>query len=269
MARPRPWSKADLRRLRQLYPCMPTRQVAEQLERSFTSVRAAAKNHKLTKNYRPVPWALVDEALLRDLYPDTPTSDLAQLFNRPAFQIYQKAARLGLVKSAAYLASPAACRLRRGDNVGAATRFKKGQVPPNKGTRRPGWFRGRMRDTQFKKGHQANPAKARLPIGHERLNADGYLERKITDEGRGAQRWRAVHVLNWEAVNGPLPDGHALVFRDRNRMNTAVENLELVTRAELMRRNTYHRYGKDIALAIQARGQLTRQINKRLKEAAA
>lgn len=269
MARPRIWSKADLQQLRRLYPCMPTRQVAQRLGRSFTSVKSAAKNHRLTKHYRRGPWKPADEARLRALYPDTATSELARLFDRPAFHIYQKAARLGLVKSDAYLASPAACRLRRGDNVGAAYRFKKGQVPPNKGLRRPGWFSGRMRETQFRKGHQANPAKARLPIGHERVNADGYLERKITEEGHGAQRWRAVHVLNWEAVNGPLPPGHALVFRDRNRMNTAVQNLELVTRAALMRRNSYHRYGKDIALAIQARGQLTRQINKRLNGAGA
>lgn len=166
MARPKPWSKADLQQLRRLYACMPTRQVAERLGRPFTSVRAAAKNHRLTKNYRRGPWAPADEARLRALYPDTVTAELARMFDRPAHSIYQKAGRMGLVKSEAYLDSEAACRLRRGDNVGAAWRFKKGQVPPNKGTRRPGWFSGRMRETQFKKGNQANPAKARLPIGY-------------------------------------------------------------------------------------------------------
>jgi len=62
---------------------------------------------------------------------------------------------MGLTKSAAYLASPAACRLRKGDNVGAARRFRPGHVPANKGLRRPGWSTGRMAETQFKKSGNA------------------------------------------------------------------------------------------------------------------
>jgi hypothetical protein len=42
--------------------------------------------------------------------------------------------------------------------------------------------------------------------------------------------------------------------------------LELISRAENMRRNSYHtRYPKEVAQLIQLRGALNRQINKRLK----
>jgi hypothetical protein len=42
-------------------------------------------------------------------------------------------------------------------------------------------------------------------------------------------------VIEWERLNGELPPGHALYFKDGNRLNTAVDNLELISRAELMR----------------------------------
>jgi hypothetical protein len=85
-------------------------------------------------------------------------------------------------KSEAYLASPAACRLRRGDNIGAPYRFTKGHVPANKGLRRPGWGPGRMKETQFRKGErQGRAVKLYKPIGTERVSKDGYTERKIND----------------------------------------------------------------------------------------
>ena len=60
------------------------------------------------------PWSPADEQLLRELYPDTPTGDLARRLGRTPESIYGHADKLGLRKSEAYLASPAACRLRRG-----------------------------------------------------------------------------------------------------------------------------------------------------------
>src|SRR3954469_12004177 len=97
-------------------------------------------------------WSDQDDELLRALYPDTPNTELAQRLRRSVHAVYARAEKLGLYKSQAYLASPQACRLRRGDNVGARFRYRKGHVPANKGLRRPGWGPGRMRETQFEKG---------------------------------------------------------------------------------------------------------------------
>lgn len=144
-------------------------------------------------------WSRADLARLRRFYPNLPARKLKCLFNRTASSLYGTAKKLGLSKSAEYLASPEACRLRRGDQVGAPYRFPPGHVPANKGLRRPGWFAGRMRETQFKKGHrnENHPTRAWKPIGTERVNCYGYLERKVTEEGRGGQRWKAVHILLW------------------------------------------------------------------------
>lgn len=207
------------------------------------------------------PWTEVEVTILRRYYPDHITRTIADALGRTERQVYQKARSLGLKKSDAYLDSPDACRLRRGDNIGKAHRFEKGQTPWNKG--KPFKAGGRSHETQFKPGSlSGRAADVVQPIGAERISKDGYLERKVNNDLPFQKRWRAVHIIEWEAVNGPLPAGHCLVFRDGNKQNISLTNLELITRAENMRRNSYHRYPKEIALAIQLRGALNRRINR-------
>ncbi len=140
--------------------------------------------------------------------------------------------------------------------------FVRGHTPWNKG--RPFDSGGRSHETRFKSGNKPHTWK---PIGHERLTKEGYRERKITDTGITKNDYVSLHTLAWCEVNGEVPPGHAIVFRDGNKENISIENLECITRAELMRRNSYHtNYPKDVQLLIQLRGAVNRQINKR-KEA--
>ena len=104
------------------------------------------------------------------------------------------------------------------------------------------------------------------PVGWLRINRDGYLERKVNDDHPVHRRWRGEHIVVWEAAHGPLPKGHAICFKDGNRLNVALDNLECVSRRELMARNTVHRNGPEVAAVSQLLGAIRRQINK--KEAA-
>lgn len=106
--------------------------------------------------------------------------------------------------------------------------FEKGHVPHNKG-KHTGSYPG-MVATQFKDGHMPHNHR---PVGSERVNRDGYLERKTAEP----KTWRLVHVINWEVVHGPVPKGHAVIFKDGDRTNPDISNLLLVTRAELARMN--------------------------------
>lgn len=209
-------------------------------------------------------WSAADDAVLRRIYPDTLTSEVARQLRRTACAINARVGILGLHKSAAYLASPAACRLRRGDEVGKRFLFAKGHVPANKGLRRPGWAPGRMRETQFKRGERRGVAVLLYkPIGTERVSKDGYRERKVNDALPLQARWRAVHLILWEDVNGRIPKGHALTFTNRDKTDVRLDNLELITRRELMRRNSIHTLPPDLASAIQLLGALHRQIRHR------
>lgn len=205
-------------------------------------------------------WSRKDDALLRKRYPHESTQALATALRRSLSSTYGRAAKLGLAKSAEYLASPAACRLRRGDNVGAKFRFPKGHVPANKGLRRPGWSAGRMRETQFKKGESLK----RMPVGSTRL-VDGYVYRKVADTPyvSWTRNWTLEHRRVWEESRGPIPRGHALVFINGDKTDVSIENLECITRRELMARNTVHNLPKELASTVQLLGVLKRQINKR------
>lgn len=113
-------------------------------------------------------------------------------------------------------------------NSGLTGYFEKGHVPHNKG-KHTGSHPG-MVVTQFKEGHRPHNYR---PVGSERVNRDGYLERKIAEP----KTWRAVHVLNWEATHGSVPKGHVVIFKDGDKTNPDISNLLLVTRGELARMN--------------------------------
>jgi hypothetical protein len=218
-------------------------------------------------------WSERELGIVREMYPNFPTKVIAEKLGRRIGSVYQCAAKLGLHKSDEYLQSPDACRLRRGDEIGKAFRFKKGQVPANKGLRRPGWAPGRMRETQFKQGGRYGAAaKNWFPVGTIRKDAEGFLRIKVREWHRGerfgfgnTEIWPLLNRHIWEQHHGPIPPSHAVVFRDRNRQNCDISNLELISRADLMKRNTVHNLPKDVALSVQLLGAIRRQINRKEK----
>lgn len=201
------------------------------------------------------PWTEAEYELVRDLYPNWPNADIAEILGCEAYDVKNLATRLGLKKSPEYMAS-------------GPGQFRPGQETWNKGKRfDPG---GRCAETRFKKGRPAQKAHNYKPIGSLRITADGALERKVTDDPSivPARRWTPVARLVWEAAHGPIPQGHAVVFREGQHTTDpdaiTTDRLELVTRAELMRRNSFlTRYPKEVADVIRLRGALKRQINRR------
>lgn len=289
--RRRPWTPAEDAVLRATYADLPTRTIAETLARPLRVVYARAHALGLAKSaaYLATPasgrvrpgavigggrarWTPEEDAALRARYADESTAALARELGHPVKSAYRRAQMLGLKKSAAYLASGAAGRLVKNDPrlvAGLGTRFRPGQTPANKGVKRGrGWAPGRMREGQFRKGERHGvAARVYQPIGAERVSVDGYLERKVNNDLPFQKRWRAVHLLVWEAAHGPLPPGHAVTFVSGDKRDVRLENLALVSRQELMRRNTVHNYPKPIAEAIQLLGALNRKINRRARQA--
>jgi hypothetical protein len=205
---------------------------------------------------RKSTWSDDEISTLHRRYPDELTENIARDLGRPKHQVYGKAYALGLKKSEVFFASSAAKRLD--GKIGAAGRFKKGHIPANKGMKgvcAPGCV-----PTQFKKGHKPHTW---APIGSERISKEGYLQRKLTDTGVTRRDYVAVHHIIWREAGRDIPQGFRLTFKDGNKKNIVLENLELVSIADMMRRNTIHNYGVEIADLMRLRGQITRQINRR------
>jgi len=208
------------------------------------------------------PWSDAELTRLKREYPDISTAKLAASMGRSIYSVNGAAHKLGLKKSEKYLASPDACRLRCGDNPGIPYRFPPGHVPANKGVK--GWKAGgRSSETQFKKGRRSN---SWMPIGSERIRASGYRDRKVADTGYPPHDWKAVHALLWIERHGPVPPGYAVGFIDGNKEHVVIENLVLLGRIDLMRRNTLHNYPPELRQVMRLTAKLKRTIARRANE---
>jgi len=124
---------------------------------------------------------------------------------------------------------------RKGFLTGRDGTFIKGEQPWNTGTK--GVCKGSS--TSFKKG--SIPCNVK-PLGHERIcSKDGIILIKVAEPNphTGANtRYRAKHLVVWESVNGPIPDGMVVRFiNNDDKTNIDIENLEMVTKSVNLRMN--------------------------------
>jgi len=217
-------------------------------------------------------WSEHELATLRTLYPHSTGSALEAELGRSAKSIYSKAHEIGLQKSAEYLASQRSSRIKRGKqhpNM-VATQFRPGHATWNKGIKGSTGLHPNCRATQFVP-RAPDEARNYLPIGSLRINTDGYLERKVTDDRSiaTARRWVGVHRLVWEAAHGPIPEGRIVVFaggrRTTNIDEITLDRLECISRAEHARRNSHWR-NPELGRLTQLKGAITRQVNRIINE---
>lgn len=211
------------------------------------------------------PWKAAEVKLLKSKFAIRQTKDLAAELGCEISRVQAMASKIGLKKK-----PEGSGWLKKGHSQPGTEkgRFPKGQIPFNKGLRRPGWFSGRMRETQFKKGQMAGAARANWkPVGTIQADPDGYLRIKVRERAsqkkRGWRRnvWPLLNRRVWEQHHGPIPPNHIVTFRDRDRSNCAIENLELISMAENARRNAmWNRYPIELSRAIMSNGALKRKI---------
>lgn len=103
----------------------------------------------------------------------------------------------------------------------------KGFTPSNKGKKMSPQRYEKCKATMFRKGHM--PSNHR-PVGSERINADGYIEIKVAEPNT----WRLKHRVLWEEKNGKIEKGLKLIFLDGNKQNVSIDNLEILTSAEIL-----------------------------------
>ena len=213
------------------------------------------------------PWTDDERAELARRYPNEVTADIARDMGRPAGGIYDQANKLGLKKSPEYMREIHGAHIV---DAGARYRFHAEQSPWNKGIPGSTGNHPNTKRTQFKPGRRPEEASNYQPIGTLRI-LDGYLQRKITDDPAlyPSRRWVAVHRLVWEEVNGPMPKGYVVVFKPGMASTDpdmiTIDRVELITRAELMRRNTRHNLPPELNALISTKARLTRLITEREK----
>lgn len=151
-------------------------------------------------------------------------------------------------------------KFKTGNDAGGHTRYKPGNVPWNKGRKyQPG---GRTQENWFRPGHQ--PTHCR-PVGSTRINSEGNIEIKVAE---GNQQWRRVARETWKQHHGEYPPAsHVIRLRDGKNDNLAsnqdINNLVLVSRKDLMRKNSVQNLPEPVQEVIAIKRWITRKIKIR------
>jgi hypothetical protein len=198
-------------------------------------------------------WTAEEIEYLANHYPDNFTQDVAIALNRSISGTYGKAYALDIKKSKLHhdkVMAKTSVKLKENSKL---HRYAKGHVPANKGKKVAVSTYNKCAPTMFKKGSKPHNFK---PVGSERITKDGYVERKIANP----KTWKGLHILVWEEAYGPVPAKHKIVFKDNNQLNNELSNLECISYAEAMVRNSIVRYPADLRFAMKALKKLKKQI---------
>lgn len=226
------WTRTMTRRLKAEYPTTPdVHQLAEELGVTYGAIKSRVKKLGLHREFNvPRHFTPEEDDLIRQLYPDTDTKLIAEKLGRRVEAISDRAARLGIRKTHEY--NSRMSKLNSGN--GMATRFKKGQTPPNKGKRWSEFMTEQgmeaSRRTQFRKGHVPHNVK---PVGYESIRK-GVVYVKVEGCNRMVQKSRYVY----EQTHGSIPEGMCISFKDGDSTNCTPDNLMLITEAEKATRVT-------------------------------
>lgn len=112
-------------------------------------------------------------------------------------------------------------------NSGLTGKFRKGQIPHNKGKKMPKEVYEKVKHTMFAKG---NIPPNHRPVGSERISKDGYIEVKVAEPNK----WRLKQRVVYEEAKGKIPEGCPIIFLDGNKRNFDIDNLRCITRSELL-----------------------------------
>lgn len=228
------WQEWQCEYLRENYPHGNTNAIAAHL--GFPPQRIRTKANELGVAKAPGAKAKrtgkftpqMDDAL-REHYATKTNAEIAEMLGMKRIEVAHRAMTLGLRKTKETKGRTVReIMLRMGPRQG---QFQPGIVPWNKGLKGYSVELGR---SHYKPG---NVPPTHVPVGTERWtatpkskpDAPRYLRRKVAEPNV----WKMVHHIVWEAHNGPIPDGHVVVFIDGDTANIEIENLYCLPRTSL------------------------------------
>lgn len=195
-----------------------------------------------------------EDQYLRDNYLLLPSCAMSRMLERSKSSARQRMKLLGIKVPAELI-----------EQFKKQSHFKVGIPASNKGLKQTQYMSAaaieKVSKSWFKPG--ANPSNTKH---------DGVITMRLDKTKKRYQfirvseaNWIPLHRHNWMQINGAIPNGMKLIFKDGDTLNCSINNLELLTAAELMKRNSLHNYPKPLAMMVQLRGALNRQINKQSK----
>lgn len=200
-------------------------------------------------------WTDDEIKLLKQVYPNMYSEDAAKLFNCTTRQVYNAASKFKIKKSKEWMQVELQRQAKRLHIVGKDVRFQPGHIPANKGQKMNADQYEKCKFTMFSKGNKPHNIKW---DGYERITVDGYTEVRVSE-----RVFKLKHRMIWEEANGPIPPGMIVIFKDKNKKNFDINNLELITRAEGVNRNRYTQYPPELRNLIKLNNKLKKKLNEK------
>ncbi|MEM8564911.1 MAG: HNH endonuclease signature motif containing protein [Bacteroidota bacterium] len=256
------WTEDQLRTLHELYPSTNTRELAKMIGKPYPAVKAKAATLGLLKNKDYLmhssygPWNTNTDQVLVDKYATTPNKVLCEELGVPDHSLTNRARRLGLKKDREFMREinkewPEADINVLKENYGKMTRAELAKLL----NRTPGAVKSKAAKLGLKvpaaasrllyKSNQCTYKKGNKPgnslhdgaitIRYERSNRKSkpYYYIRI-----GKKDWYPLHQYIWDLLHGKPEKGMVVAFKDGNSLNVLLDNLELITRGENMKRNS-------------------------------
>lgn len=244
--------------IREHYQGTPVRELAEMVSREFGidftygKARAYLKNHGL-KSGTPGGWPKG----YSPKYPEGMDDFIRSIAEGKSSQELTDAVNEKYGEGTITVAHMRAYKKNHGIVTGLTGQFEKGHIPDNKGKTWDEYMskegQENARQTQFQPGH--TPHNGGTPVGTVRLRHDHkdrggrpYYWEKVAEPNV----WRMKHVIEWEKVHGPVPDGCMVTFANGDSTDYSIGNLVLETRAQHGVKNRHNIHGYDLESELAA-----------------
>ena len=187
-------------------------------------------------------WTQKEIDILQEIYPEVYSKEVARILNKDIHSIYNKAYQLKLKKSDSFMEMKKIKEAETLNFYGQKHRFKKGHTAHNKGVPMPEHVKEKIKHTQFKKG--CIPPNVKYD-GHERIDVDGYVLFRLSP-GKYVYKHRYIY----EQVHGAIPKDNIIIFKDGNKLNFDIYNLQAITRKENMLRKSIQLFPEELKSVI-------------------
>lgn len=252
------WTEAQTQVLMNEYPkCANPRDLAKSLNKSYTALKTYALRLKLKREVRCVGRVSDDrfDQYIIENYLRLPVKTLAKNIGKSYTFVTHRLSALQLTIPQEIIAE----RKKLGQ-------IKPGNTPNNKGKKWDDFMskEGQLKSksTTFKKGNLPHNTKY---DGSIRVRTDkSGIKYKYIRISKG--KWELLQRKIWSEQVGPIPPDHLIAFKNGDTMDVRIENLEMISLEENMKRNSIHSYGPEIAKIYQLKGAISRQINKHSKK---
>ncbi len=195
------------------------------------------------------PFTKNEDKYIKENYLTITIGNLSKQLGRSYFGVRNAMKRMGLVLPQDILeARKSMCWI------------KKGSISFNKGKKQTEYMSkeaiARSIPFRFQKQHLPHNVKY---DGYEHLTKDGYIEVRVA-----LRKYVLKHKLIWEAANGKIPPKHCIWYKDGNKQNVTLDNLEMISQAENLRRN--QESFRSLPPEIQEAQGLINKINRKIKK---